>query len=173
MADSKRLDVLKALCTLLAGVTPANGYQHDLSQAGRVVRGVPVLSANDPLPCVSVLEFPKLDTDVQYTGGQKKQSFEWDLVIQGWTATPATITANPTDSTYLLMADVQKRLALVMDDGGNSNPGPNYLLGRRIAGLQMAPGMVRPADEASSTPCFYLRVRIKVAEKVSDPYDLS
>lgn len=173
MADSKRLDVLKALCTLLAGVTPGNGYAHDLSAPGAVVRGVPVLSANDPLPCVSVLEFPKLDTDVQYVGSQKKQSFDWDLVIQGWTAVPATITTNPTDPTYALMADVQKRLALVMDDGGSGSPGPNYLLGRRIAGFQMAPGMVRPADENSSTPCFYLRVRIRVAEKVSDPYDLS
>lgn len=173
MADSKRLAVLKALTDLLKTITVANGYQHDM--ASKVSRGLPVLAANEKVPWINVLEFPKLDTEVSWVGGQSFYSHWWELVIQGWTATPtgADSAVNPTDPCYTLLADTQKCLAQIMNDGGRGAPGVNYMLGGLIAEFDWSPGMVRPADENSSTPCFYLRVRTKVAETTSDPYDAS
>lgn len=174
VVDSKRLTVMKALCTLLEGITVAGGYQHTMT--GKVSRGVPVLGANEDLPWINVLEFPKLDTEVQWTGGstsgKQKYKHQWELVIQGWTATPtgADATMNPTDPTYRLLADVQKRLARIVDMGNGGAPGADYMLGGLVSNFDWSPGMVRPVDENSSTPCFYLRVRIEVAETTSDPY---
>ena len=173
MIDSKRLEVLKALTALLNTVTEDNGYQHDLSAS--VVRGVPVISANASLPLVSIIEFPQVEFTSQWVGNGRRYKHSLDLMIQGWTDVPDGEDGdmNPTDPCYRLLADVQKCLARIMDDGGSGNPGPDYMLGNRATRFDMTPGIVRPADENSSVPCFYLRVRIEVAETTSDPYDVS
>lgn len=182
MTDSKRLTILKDLTDLLEGIdntppeTPPEGwtpeYQHNL--AGRVLRGVAVVSANQPLPCVSILEYPTVEFTSAFVGQQQKHRFLWDLMIQGW-AEPAIgeEDTNPTDPCYLLMADVQKRLARIADMGGAGAAGPDFMLGGLVTEFNMTPGMVRPADENSNVPCFYLRVRLGVAETTGDPYALT
>lgn len=181
MTDSKRLTVLKALTDLLKTITnvppddpPPEGwepeYQHDLSSS--VVRGLAVIPADMAVPLVSVIEYPQVEYTAKFVGGQRRYQHDWDLMIQGWTAVPEDDT-DPTDPCYLLMADVQKALARILDDGGEMSKGPDYMLGGLVAGFEMTPGTVRPADENSSYPCFYLRVRVRVAETVSDPYSLA
>jgi hypothetical protein len=182
MTDSKRLTILKALTDLLEGIdnTPPDPlpegwtpeYQHNLS--GRVGRGVSVVSANQALPFVTILEYPTVEFTSDFVGQHDKFKHQWDLMIQGWAREEiGDESNNPTDPVYLLMADVQKRLARIRDMGGAHAPGADYMLGGLLTGFDMTPGTVRPADENSNVPCFYLRVRLGVAETTGDPYALT
>lgn len=169
MADSKRLTVLKSLTTLLETITVANGYQHTLT--GAVFRGRLKYDDNAPLPMLSIIEYPQVEYTAKFVGsGQKKYKHGWDLMIQGWAEGTGQ---HPTDKAHLLLADVQKALAAIGNDGGAQAPGASFMLGGLISQIEMTPGLVRPADENSSVPCFYLRVKVEVAENPSDPYSLS
>jgi hypothetical protein len=160
---SKRLDTLKALCDHLAGITPANGYAHDLTD--RVWRGRSSFGAETPIPCLNLLEPLNPDREPRATDGGRVQKEQWVLLLQGWAVDDD---ANPTDPAHLLMADVKKRLAVLMDDGypaGN----PMYMLGGKIADLAVEPGTVRPPDENSARAFFYIRIVLSYAEDLSDP----
>ena len=166
MADSKRLQILKALTTHLETVTVANGYQHDL--AGKVLRGVLRVSDEDyAVPVVSILESFNPDRGPNEVGGdyRREQRDDWILLIQGWVADDPV---NPTDPAHNLMADVKKCLARISDEED-----PAYMLGDYlIAGIGIEPGVVRPPDETSAKAYFWMRIILKVTEKLADPYSL-
>lgn len=163
MVKPKRLLAMEALTDLLKTITLVNGYQHDLSEA--VFRGVPVFTDGDPVPMLSVLEWIDFNEGPQFLREANKYKHTLDLMLQGWVEADDH---NWTDTAYPLLADVQKCLSQINEMGG-----PNFMLGRLITRFDLSPGMVRPPDQLSALPCFYLRVRIEVAEKLSDPYDLS
>lgn len=175
MADSKRLRTLKALTDHIASeITPANGYQHDLS--GAVFRGRLYHDEDDPLPSVSILDNPDPDRAPRRTGDQDRQdapvAFEgWTLLVQGWADDDKM---NPTDTAELLMADVRKGLAKVLQ-GDEWMTGrmahPNFMLGGLIEGMTMEPGVARPPVEGISTRSyFWMRVTLKFVENQNDPY---
>lgn len=166
MADSKRLQVLKALTAHLETITLENGYQHAL--AGRVYRGRAVFGAETPLPCVSILEALNPDRNPREAGAGIQTLDSWILLIQGWTEDGAE--ASPTDPAHNLMADVKKALGQLMRDGSPTNPNPSYMLGGMIEGLRVEPGTVRPPDENSARSYFYLRAVVEIAESLEDPY---
>lgn len=167
MADSKRLTILKALTTLLEGITPANGFDHDLS--GKIYRGRNQFSSEEPLPAVSILEGLNPDRQPDPAGGNIKraQKDDWILLVQGWVDDDKT---HPTDPAHNLMADVKKRLAKIVDDSDNNT---DFMLGDLIADLAMEPGTVRPPDELSARAYFYMRIVLTVVERVYDPYSLT
>lgn len=164
MVKPKRLLALEALTERLKTITLSNGYGHDLSES--VFRGVPVFSDGDPVPMVSILEWVDFNEVPQFLREVNKYKHTLDLMVQGWTEADD---CHWTDTVYPLLADVQKCLSSV----NNMDDKENYMLGRLITRLDLSPGMVRPPDQLSALPCFYLRVRIEVAEKLSDPYDLT
>lgn len=166
MPDSKRLTILKALTTHLEGITPANGYQHTLT--GSVYRGRAAFGDDTPLPCLSILEPLNPDREPRVAGAGVVQKEEWVLLIQGWVDDDED---NPTDPAHNLMADVKKRLGLVMKD---TYPIANsaYMLGGIIESLRIEPGTVRPPDENSARAYFYLRAVVGVTEELDDPYRL-
>jgi hypothetical protein len=166
MADSTRLKILKALTAQLETITPANGYDHDLTQ--KVFRGRDKFGANEEVPFVSVLEYLRPDQFEDRPVNQNKNREEWDLLIQGFVKDDYQ---NPSDPAHALLADVKKSLAEVRDETSQA-----YLLGKTAAGkpqildLRMDGGIVRPPDEASSKVTFYLRVTITFIEYTHDPY---
>ena len=166
MTDSKRLTILKALTEHLRGITVANGYQHDLANA--VYRGRLSFSEETPLPCINILEPLNPDREPRVTDGGLLQKEDWVLLIQGWVDDDEV---NPTDPAHLLMADVKKRLSLLMVEPYR-NPNPAYMLGSKVAGVFIEPGTVRPPEENSARAYFYLRVVLQVVEHLDDPYRL-
>lgn len=176
--DSKRLRTLKALTEhLRTEVTPANGYEHDLSGEGAVMRGRLYHDEDAPLPGVSILDNIDPDRAPRRTGWQDMAeadtSYEgWTLLVQGWVKDDKL---NPTDPAFNLMADVRKALAKVLQDAdahaGRPTAHPNYLLGGLIEGMTMEPGIARPPMEGvSSRAFFWMRVTLKFVEDQNDPY---
>jgi hypothetical protein len=162
VADSYRLSVLKALTDHLKGITPANGYDYDLSAA--VFRGRTVFGANDPIPLVSILEAPRSDAG-RFAGDDGYQrSEDWSLMVQGWAADDI---ANPTDPLYGLMDAVEHRMARLIATDVNSGFAvyPNeYMLGRKVGSIAVLPGVVRPPmAEVSAKAFFYLPIRVGLA----------
>lgn len=159
MADSYRLAVLKKLTEHLRGITPANGYDYDLSAS--VFRGRSLFGEGDPIPMLSILEAPQSDEGV-FAGENKSQRSEnWSLLIQGWAQDDV---ANPTDPAYGLMDAVERhllRLIQVSQINGEPLYPVEYMLGRSVAGVTIPPGVVRPPMEmVSSKAFFYLPVML-------------
>lgn len=162
MADPLDLDILKRLTVHLKGITPANGYDVDLSQA--VFRGRLLFGENDPLPMLSILESPNPSLGI-YAGENFNAEFhQWTIFIQGFADNDAD---NPTDPAYLLKGQVERHLARITAErpsgfGGGLYTG-EYMLGGTIADMKVLPGTVRPPQEGvSSKAFFYLPVQLKV-----------
>jgi hypothetical protein len=64
---------------------------------------------------------------------------------------------------------VKRRLSRIIYPGTPQARNPEHLLGGVIEGFVCEPGVVRPADETSSTAFFYLRVVVKLVEYLDDP----
>jgi len=156
---SNRLDVLQRLTSHLKGITPANGYDVDLSAS--VFRGRTVFGADDPVPLISILESPRSDSGLYAGSGNDARVENWSLMIQGWTTDDIE---NPTDPVYGLLADVEHRLSR-LGEISQINGCPvypdEYLLGRTIGGITLRPPVVRPpVENVSSKAFFYLPVQV-------------
>jgi hypothetical protein len=165
----KKLLILQKLTDHLKGITPDNGYQMDVS--ANVYRGRSVFGSSDPVPAISILEFPKPDVGV--FGGSERHAHleEWMLLVQGWAKND---NANPTDPAYILAASVQQRLydliAVSPHSGFPVNP-DLFLLGGLVTGLSIGPYSVRPPDnQVSSTAYIFLPLRVGVQTDVSQPF---
>lgn len=166
MPDSKRLHVLKQLTAFLQGITPANGYEHDLSNA--VYRGRGRFGEETALPCVNIIENLNPDRDPLEAGEKLLQRDNWVLLLNGWVETDEDDDF-PTDKAHALMADVKKRLSGIINPGPPHTPNPDYMLGDIVESFSVEPGVVRPPDETSSKAFFYLRVVVGMAEYLDDP----
>ena len=173
MTDSKRLIILKELTTLLQGITPANGYQHDLSTVDgvvRVYRGRVTFGNETDVPAINILEPLNPDREPSVTDQGRVQQDRWVLLIQGWALDDES---NPTDPAHLLMADVKKRLSEICRESEHFQlPNPLYMLGGKVAAIFIEPGTVRPPDENSSRAFFFLRIVLNVVEHLGDPYKI-
>ena len=168
MADHIKLQVLKALTARLAGITLANGYQHDLK--GKVFRGRAVLGANEQVPILNILETPS-PLDGFYADEQKTlRKDTLVLLVQGWAEDDSR---NPTDPVYPLLADVQRRLSDIvsLDEGSNRPRWPGvYMLKGLISDMDIGQDAVRPADEGVSAKAFfYMPIRITLPVNLIDP----
>lgn len=157
-----RLRVLRALTSLLEGVTPEAGYKHDLR--GVVFRGRDTFGPEDPLPMISILEAPiPLETLISRNTNSASAG-EWELLIQGFTPDDPL---NPTDPGHHLMAEVKSVLAKEKQ----KDRGRNLLnQGNRVMEIRIGQGSVRPADEASDKAFFWLTLTLKMGEELADPY---
>lgn len=169
--EPRDLAVLKALTALLEGITYGNGYPYDLR--GRVFRGRLRFGADESPPMLSILEAPNPDDRVLASAAEfGRVSLEpWSVLIQGWAIDDP---ANPTDPAYYLKAAVEKRLSAVLEVRRNGEPADpdSYMLGRRVAGLVLRRGLVRPPTEGvSELAFFYLPVVINMPTDPLTPYE--
>ena len=168
MSDPFRLRVLKAMTDALKEITPANGYENDLSEA--VFRGRDTFGDSDPLPMVSILENPRATDPSQLADGTGS-STQWELLIQGFVKDDFQ---NPTDPAYWLEAEIRKRLAaekaLARDFDG---PGI-FGLGQSapcVTGIEIGNPVCRPADQETSDVAFcWLAVTLTLVEDLEKPF---
>lgn len=166
--DPLRLRVLKKLGEELQKITPANGYNVDLTR--KVFRGRDVFDRNDPVPMVSILESILEKDQLQALPGGSTKAGPWELLIQGWAEDDKD---NPTDPAYHLLAQVQRRLVEItrMPYADANRRGCDILqMGGIITALRFSRGVVRPADDVSSKAYFWLKVELDLVENLLDPY---
>ncbi len=165
MADPQKLLVLKALTTLLEGVTPtAPTIQPALSNLnGRVFRGRARFGDNDPDVMLSILESPRPQSLV-YTDAEQASHGMWSLLIQGWCPDDKD---NPSDSLYFFLEDIERRLDRITAEAqatGYPKYPEHYMLGGLITQFVRGQGTVRPPTEnISSKSFFYIPVQVGLA----------
>ena len=176
--DPLRLRIMKALTDVLEEITPANGYQYDLSDrrapgkqndlmSRAVFRGVGVTGVDYPLPMLTILEVPVPDDPSASQYDNPVQEADWRLLVQGFVEDDPS---NPTDPAHRLMADVKKRLGIEK----KKNRDFDLLgMGDSVTNLTMGQGVVRPPDELSAKAYFWLDLRLKVVEDTENPYGVA
>ncbi len=172
--STKQLVIMQRLTAQLQTITPANGYDYDLSAS--VYRGRAVFGADVPAPFVSILEALRPDPRPLAAGLEKlTRAEQWDLLVQGWVQ-PIENDPNPTDELYQLQGAVMSCLSQIVAMTANGSPQyPTlYRLGRIINSMSIGPGVVRPATpQYGNVASFYLPVTIGYAINIADPYSLS
>lgn len=162
MAEPTRMRVLQALSGVLEGITPANGYTHDLS--GKVFRGRDIFGYRDPLPMVSILEQIEEEEQRPVPPGSGLNHGPWTLQIQGFVEDDRD---NPTDPAHYLMAEVKKRL---VEERIRGRQRDILGMGDVVTELRLSHGVVRPADEISDKAYFWLRMTLVLVENLNEPY---
>ena len=174
MADTKRLQLKIKLTEWLEGITPDNGFQHDLSPGVggvvKVFRGRDKFGDADPLPAAAIIEPLNPDRDINDAGEGREVHEELILMIQGWAAQDAS-EIHPTDGADRLLGDLKKRIGQLM---GNDLPPNEAEAHHNLFGLatsvRVEPGTVRPPDQFSSLAYCYFRVAFGFVERMDDPY---
>lgn len=173
MGDSIQLQILKAITAHIKGVTPANSYDFDLTNA--VFRGRLLYGENDPETMVSIVEHLQGDITTDVAGENNIEREEtWILLVQGITKNDVD---NPTDTIYNLKAAVEHRLArvILMDNRGNPKYPDEYFFGLKqmkvITNVSIGPGIVSPPRQGISDKAFfYLPLGVGLATNISNPY---
>lgn len=162
MADSYRLQVLKALCAHLETITTPDFTLNDC-----VFRGRAIYSDSDPTTMLSLLEAPRPDQPIMGGTNREASHEQWALLLQGWTKDDFT---HPTDPAYALMDAVETHLGqIVASDRMKGTPTypQAYMLGGLITSFSFGPGVVRPPTEGvSSRAFFYMPIRVGLAKVV-------
>lgn len=166
-----RLQILERLTDLLHTVTPANGYQNDLSDDDCVARGRLVIGENEPVPMLALNEPPLAIEQIKAAPQNPNASGDWDILIQGWTE-PGEL--HHTDKAYVLAAEVRKALALEKKKP-TGRPGSGHStdflgFGSKIEDMRVGAPVVRPPDETSAKACFYLILTLKIVEDMTKPF---
>jgi len=176
MADPKRLLLKIALTEWLEGITPDNGYQHDLSRGEdvtgpvRVFRGRDRFGDQDALPALAIIEPLNPDRDIDSAGTGRMVNEEFILMIQGWAA-PDVSEIHVTDAADRLLADAKKRIGeLIGNDLSPQEAQEWHNLFGLATDVRVEPGTVRPPDQFSSLAYCYFRVAFGFAEMIDDPY---
>ncbi|WP_147373478.1 hypothetical protein [Gemmobacter lutimaris] len=170
-----RLKILTALTEVLKTITPANGYQMDLSTEAdgtkRVVRGRLFIGDDDPGTLVSLVEPPVAhDNGKRRAPDNHNRDSQWEVLIQGWAKNDRD--NEPCDWAYVLAADVQRALALELAKTQTRRPGaPDILgMGGRLLEMRIGAPVVRPTEEVSNYGVFYLILDIKIVEDMANPF---
>ena len=170
-----RLRILIALTDLLKTVTPANGYQFDLSndQDGekRVVRGRLFLGDSEPAYMVSILEPPSAVEPILNRGPDNTaRASEWDILIQGWARDDDD--NEECDLAYALAADVHKALGAELKRTRTGRPGAPDILGfaGKVESMKIGTPVIRPSEEVSGYGVFYTILTMKIVEDIAERF---
>ncbi|MBB5985931.1 hypothetical protein [Sphingobium lignivorans] len=180
MSDPFKLRVLKALTAALKTITPANGYDHDLSDGThgdgaaleRVFRGREWFGDSDPIPMLCVLEATSGEDELLAMSQTAASQYDWPILIQGFVKDDP---AHPTDPAYKLLADVRLCLARESTRTLEGSRGIKDPLGlgsgaNRIEKMAIGAGTVRPAGDVSAKAYFWLIVTLTVIDQAGSPY---
>ena len=170
-----RLRILIALTDLLKTVTPANGYQFDLSDdqddEKRVVRGRLFLGDSEPAYMVSIIEPPSAVEAILNRGPDNAaRAGEWDILIQGWARDDDD--NEECDLAYALAADVHKALGAELKRTRTGRPGAPDILGfaGKVESMKIGTPVIRPSEEVSGYGVFYTILTLKIVEDITDPF---
>ena len=165
-----RLKFLQGLTTVLQGITPANGFSHDLSNA--TFRGRLTFGDSDPIPMVSVIEPPLMPPNAPTPLGASDRKESWDLIVQGFADDDVD---NPTDPAHFLLAEVKMALAAEVQKLQGVPTAANAVIfgisRRKLISFETEIGFVRPSDDISAKAYFWLPLHIVVMESWLNPYD--
>lgn len=164
MADDKRLQILKLISAQLETITPANGYQHDLS-TDKVFRGRTGFGQDDPVPLVSLLEWPEYTLEfLNAPEGYPQKLENWRLFLSGFVKSAGE---HPTDAAYLLMADCKQALAGIVAAKVRQK-----VLNGLATDLIIFPGTVLPPDpeRAPGKIQFILQLNVRLVDDAANPY---
>lgn len=157
-----KLQVLRALTAHLEGIVGPDWGDFDLT--GKVFRGIDRFGDEAPETYLSILEAPRSDTG--YEGGENKtnRSYEWPLLLQGWTKDDPL---HPLDPIYYLDQEVTSRLSMISAvNHGSGLPKfkGTYMLGGLITSISYGPGVARPPTDGISSKAFlYMPLRLGLA----------
>lgn len=163
MADSKRLQILKALTAQLQTITVANGFTTDIGN--RVYRGRPDFGSETDKPFIGIFEIrPEgsplyADTDVEKDN--------WSLGIQGVVEAGSE---HPTDPAHNLLADIKRALSIVVRRHTPIDPNPYENFGGLITGLEIDGGVTYVTAEDQSAAVCVCKVDIGLVEELGDIY---
>jgi hypothetical protein len=166
--DPQELLVLKTLSGHLEGLTPANGYDHDM--AGRVFRGRSIFGAETDVPFLSILEHPNPDDGPEAGPEKAVRHDKWKLLLQGFVTDDKT---NPLDPAYKLKAEVVLRLSEInaVKPQGGGPKFPIYRLANLVTDFHIGKGVVRPPTvNVSPTAFFYIPLTVGLKTNTLDPY---
>jgi len=166
-----KLSVLQRLTALLEQAAGPDESGQPYNLQGQVFRGRVEFGEETTLPALSILEAPMPDPGI-FGGEGEMLSENWTLLIQGWAKDDKS---NPSDPAYYLASAVSAQLGRITatrDDASGRPLDPvTHLLGGTIIGIEVGGSVVRPLDaKTSSRAFFYLPIRIRLANAVSDPY---
>lgn len=157
-----RLHIQRVITDRLRGVTPENGYQHDLSAA--VFRGRQYFGSQDPLPMVVLLQAPQQDEPGAANASSSRYRRSMNLLIQGFAVDDPE---HPTDPAEMLLAEVTQRLAGIPEEIARA-PEMSW---HRVDQLEIGPGICRPPDqEVSAVAYFWLQAKVWYVEDSRSPY---
>ena len=161
-AEPIKLTVLKALTAHLEGIVGPEWGDYDLR--GAVYRGRMRFGDDEPTTFLSIVEAPRPDSGREAGENRATRSYEWPLLLQGWTADDVK---NPTDPVYYLLDQVERRLNMIIEvkshSGSPAHPSV-YMLGGLITNLSFGPGVCRqPTDGVSSKAFLYIPLRVGLA----------
>lgn len=164
--DPFRLRVLQAMQACLREINPTNGSQFDLSQA--VYVGRDKFGDDDPVPLVCILESAEEEPSVPSSSENPNRLGPWPLLIQGFVETQPG--DQPLAPAYHLAAQVEQRLAREkIRCGREANA---FGMNGMVDQVYYSKSVVRPADgEVSDKAYFWLRVTLRIAENLLDPYE--
>ena len=169
---SKKRRMLQVLTSHLAGITPDNGYDHDLD--GKVFLGRPIFGNEQEVPFLSLLEAPRPNPVIPAgeSDGKVRRSVVWDLALQGFVRDNKL---DPTAPAYDLLAEVELRLSEIISEAGEGRQGGKHPAIFRLANLandvQIGQGIVRPpAEKVSPTAFLYIPLTIKFTSDLSKPF---
>lgn len=165
MSDCLRLRVLKAITTALKTISPANGFEDDVSDA--VFRGRAYYGADDPLPMIGLIEPPVSDDPLYGRADSTVNAAPWSVIVQGFVRDDKM---NPTDPGYRLQSAVRKVLAAekARTGVGGDRRTPNILgMEGAVTKLEIGSPIVRPSDDISTVAYFWILIRITLVEDLS------
>lgn len=157
MADSKRLQILKALTAHLEGVT---GY--DLTD--KVWRGRNRPADESYTPYLILFEMPP---EEEARVGTSMSKMPWLIGVQGYIDAE-----NPhlTDPAHNFMAAVKERIGELLNDGGASMPPPEFMLNGLVEDIEVDGGMVFAPDETTKACFFAMKLTLTIVENLENPY---
>jgi hypothetical protein len=166
VADSKRLQILKALTAQLETISIANGYMHDLT--GGVHRGRPDFGSETDKPYIGIFEVRP--EELPNRADETVQEDQWVVGIQG---TVQAGTDHPTDPAHNLLADIKRCLAVVLRPDSPVSPNPYYMFDNLIADMKLDGGITFvPVEDQSAAVCV-MKLTIDLVEELEDPFDES
>lgn len=169
-----RLKILIELTKVLKSVTPANGYQSDLSDEAsgrqRVKRGVLFLGNDDPRTLVSIIEPPLAVEQIRGAPDNTVRANDWDILVQGWAKDDPQ--HEPCDLAYVLAADVTTAIAKEKSKARTGRPGAPNLLNMQglVEDIRIGAPVVRPTEDLSDYGAFYILLTMKICEDMAKPF---
>lgn len=178
---SKKLKILQALTAHLEGITPAwadfAGWEagvfecpYDLSKD--VYRGRPEFGDETKPPFLAILEAPRQLDPFVAGSGKLVNDETWSLLIQGFVKDNKK---HPLDPAYDLLAWVQMRMSMIVEESKNGSVGGKFpltfRLGGLIGGINFQIPIVRPGkDNVSDTAYFYMPISVGCVTDLAKPF---